>query len=296
MIYKYTNRISGVEKSLSNNYVQNHLSVQWGIDHRKTLKYMILCMAVSSSVASALIIFTDSSQRYTTIVWTLIVTGSVASGLGIFALCRHGIHGVHAKSYLFLTTGLIMWLSADLSLAYYYYAFGIEEQKLVSLADFFWIVGYLFLSLHLVTIIKFLGNKINFKIIIIPMIATTLLIIHNILTLTPKVFQTEESFAAYILTITYPILDLSLIIPSAVILIQFRKDYKQSIPWLLSSLSLLVNAVADDGYVRDFVNSNFHNLWFWDLFYATDFIIMAGALFWYNRFQITDTLMKARQE
>lgn len=128
------------------------------------------------------------------------------------------------------------------------------------------------------------------------MIATTLLIIHNILTLTPKVFQTEETFAAYILTITYPILDLSLIIPSAVILIQFRKDYKQSIPWLLSSLSLLINAIADDGYVRDFVNGNFHNLWFWDLFYATDFIIMAGALFWYSRFQITDSLMKARQD
>jgi hypothetical protein len=59
-----------------------------------------------------------------------------------------------------------------------------------------------------------------------------------------------------------------------------------SIPWLLSSLSLLVNAIADDGYANDFVNGRFHNLLFWDMFYVSDFIIMAGALFWYNKFHI----------
>jgi hypothetical protein len=106
------------------------------------------------------------------------------------------------------------------------------------------------------------------------------------------VSQSQEYLAAYILTIIYPILDLSLIIPSILILINFRKDYKQSIPWLLSSFSLLINAIADDGYVRDFVGNNFHNLWFWDLFYVTDFIIMAGALFWINRFQTAHTLMR----
>ena len=37
----------------------------------------------------------------------------------------------------------------------------------------------------------------------------------------------------------YPLLDLILIAPSAIILVSLRKDYQQSIPWLLSSLSLL---------------------------------------------------------
>ncbi len=36
-----------------------------------------------------------------------------------------------------------------------------------------------------------------------------------------------------------PLLDLILIAPSAIILVYIRKDYQQSIPWLLSSLSLL---------------------------------------------------------
>ena len=77
----------------------------------------------------------------------------------------------------------------------------------------------------------------------------------------------------------YPILDLILIAPSAIILVCLRKDYQQSIPWLLSSLSLFLNAIADDGYVIDFINGNLQNLWVWNLFYIADFIMMSGALF-----------------
>ena len=53
----------------------------------------------------------------------------------------------------------------------------------------------------------------------------------------------------------YALLDLILIAPSAIISVCLRKDYQQSIPWLLSSLSLII-AIADDGYVVDFINVN----------------------------------------
>jgi hypothetical protein len=60
-------------------------------------------------------------------------------------------------------------------------------------------------------------------------------------------------------SLLYPLLDLILIAPSAIILVYIRKDYQQSIPWLLSSLSLII-AIADDGYVVDFINVNLQNL------------------------------------
>jgi hypothetical protein len=59
---------------------------------------------------------------------------------------------------------------------------------------------------------------------------------------------------------------------------------------IATSLSLLINAIADDGYVHDFVNGDLQNLWVSNLFYVTDFITMAGVLFWYNRFHISDEL------
>jgi hypothetical protein len=69
-------------------------------------------------------------------------------------------------------------------------------------------------------------------------------------------------------------------------------DYRQFVPYLLSSLSLLINAIADDGYAVDIVNENMQNLWFWNLFFITDFIIMAGALVWYNKVHISDEIIK----
>jgi hypothetical protein len=94
------------------------------------------------------------------------------------------------------------------------------------------------------------------------------------------------------ITLAYPILDLILIILSSIVLFKLRKNYQQSVPWFLSSLSLLVNAIADDaiadnGYLVDFINGNSRHLISWDLLYVADFIIMAGALFWYNRYHIT---------
>ena len=194
---------------------------------------------------------------------------------------------------MFLTLGIISWFSADLTLAYYYFALGVEQQILfISVADVLWFVGYVFLASHLFIVLRFImrskGN-LTAATIILSAIVTILFISYNLLYLIPSLsqFLIVGDFAALIVTIAYPILDLILIVPSILILLNLRKDYLQYIPWFLSSLSLLINAIADEGYVNDFVNAHVQNLLFWDMFYATDFIIMAGALFWYNRFNIS---------
>jgi hypothetical protein len=228
------------------------------------------------------------------------ITAAIASGLGIIAVYRYGVSGLHGKSYLFLTLGLISWFSADLTLLYYYYALGIEEQKFVTITDGFWFIGYGFLSLHLLTIIKSLSrssniiNVISRKFVIKgSLIIAVVFVIFNWFTLASSEFidvvQERVDLTSVIVTFAYPVLDLTLIIPSCIILLRLHKNYEHSVPWFLSSLSLLINAIADDGYLIDFVNGNSQHLIFWDLFYVTDFIIMAVALFWYNRYHITSS-------
>jgi hypothetical protein len=192
--------------------------------------------------------------------------------------------------------GIISWFSAEFTLLYEYYVLHIEEQKLVSLADGFWFAGYVFLALHLFTVLRSLRSTIKLGNVVLVSIVTVLFVIYNVLNLLSSEFLSDVDFTAFVVTMTYPVLDLLLIIPSAIILVSLRKDYQHSIPWFLSSLSLLVNAIADDGYVNDFVNGNSQNLWVWDLFYVTDFIIMAGALFWYNKFHISNEIKNARME
>lgn len=246
-----------------------------------------------------MIIISDSHHKLATALWTMSITAATASGLGIIAVCRHGVSGLHGKSYLFLTLGIVSWFTADLTLLYYHYALGIEEQKFVTITDGFWFTGYGFLSLHLFTVIKSLSRSSNNKVvnpkivIIASIIIAIMFVIFNWFTLASSEFiyaiNERVDLTSVIITSTYPVLDLTLIIPSCIILFRLHKNYEHSVPWFLSSLSLLINSIADDGYLIDFVKRNSQHLIFWDLFYVADFIIMAGALFWYNRYHITSS-------
>jgi hypothetical protein len=117
---------------------------------------------------------------------------------------------------------------------------GIKEHILVSVTDGFWFAGYVFLALHLSTILRSIRSTIKLRVVIITSILTVLFVSYNILTLISSV--EEEEFTAsevdsvtFLVTIAYPILDLILIVPSAIILASLRKEYEQSIPWFLSS-------------------------------------------------------------
>jgi hypothetical protein len=131
--------------------------------------------------------------------------------------------------------------------------------------------------------------------IILTSIVSLLFITYIALDLFPSSrFIAEGDHTAFVVTVAYPILDMLLFVPSMIILISLRWDDIQSIPRILSSLSLLISAVADERYVNDFVNDCLHNLLFWDIFYVTDFIIMAGARFWYYRFHISPERRKMK--
>jgi hypothetical protein len=223
------------------------------------------------------------------------VTAAVASSLGIIVVCLYGIHGAHGRSYLFLTLGIICWFAADLTLAYYYFGLGIEEEIRVSVTDILWFIGYLFLAAHLFTVLKFIRSRIKLVTIIITSILSLLFITYIALNLSnsSRSFVVGD-YTAFVVTVAYPILDLMLFVPSMIILISLRKDDLQSIPWIILSLSLLINAVADEAYVNDYVKGHLHNLLFWNIFYVADFIIMAGALFWYYKFHVSPKRRKMK--
>jgi hypothetical protein len=257
--------------------------------HQKIrIRYFILALVVSSILANSIIIFSDSYSKRSSTLLVLNATAAFASSLGIIVVYRHRFHRPHGKSYLFLTLGLISWFSADMTLAYYYFALGIEEQIRVSVTDFLWFAGYAFLIVHMLTVLRLVQSKISWISVITVSLAATLVIGYTIIPIvsSSSQFIIVDDFAAFLVTLMYPILDLILIIPSILVLVNLREDFLQFMPWFLSSLSLSVNAIADEGYVNDFVNGHLHSLLFWDMFYVTDFIIMAGALFWYNKFHI----------
>jgi len=233
--------------------------------------------------------------HYSIVIVALNVMASLASTLGVITVFRHGIGGIHGRSILFLTVGIVAWLLADLMLAYgHFILHNDEEQSLVvSFADLYWIVGYVFLSLHLFVSLKLVRRSEIHKLsILVVIIVVGSSITYNIMfsSNSPNaeegrmVGTTWTGFADLALSVLYPVLDLILIVPSVIILTVHRKDYYNFLPWILSSLSLLTNAIADEGFVNNFIHGSTKEMWIWDFFYITDYIIIAGALYWYNRF------------
>lgn len=168
------------ERENRENFRNNH-------HHKLTLKILILSIIVSTIIANVIILFSGSdNNKQSTSLWTLNITAGIVSGLGIIAIYRNGIQGLHGKSYLFLALGIICWFSADLIILYYYYDLGpegVEEQERVSVADSLWFSGYVLLGLHLLIIIRLLGNIIKPRIVILVSIITILFVSYIVLTL-----------------------------------------------------------------------------------------------------------------
>jgi hypothetical protein len=244
-------------------------------------------MLIAIMTVSLIALLLDVKYKYKFVLLCLNIAAGTASTLGIIAIMRYGLLGVHGKSYLSLTIGLILWFLADLIV---FYDFMVAEEELIdiSIVDILYFIGYGFLSLHLFFIIKSIQRKINLAHVIIISLLTILFVIYVVTNFLVAEFDIYDNFISIVVSLMYPILDLILIAPSAIILVSLRNDYQQSIPWFLSSLALFINAIADDGYVIDFISGNSENLWIWELFYFADFILMSAALFWYNKFHITN--------
>ena len=274
-----------------------HNSVSPRLNRKLVVKFClalgIIVIIVNTLVINFVLHF--PSQHYSITVAALNTTAGLATIYGFVTIYRYGFRGTHGRSLLYLTIGILFWLLADLSLAYGHFVQHHEEEQslVVSLADLYWIIGYVFFSLHLFTAIRLVRrDQVHKFSVAMVVIASGSIIVYNLIL--PSGFyasqegriigETKTGFMDLILSILYPILDLVLIIPSVIILTVHRKDYYNFMPWILSSLSLLVNAIADDGFVHHFLEGNTKEMWIWDLFFMTDYIILIGAFYWYNRF------------
>lgn len=272
-------------------------------DYKKVLTYLVILMVCSILIVDlSIALIPDSGTQHGIAIISLNAVAAVTTILGIIAVSRHGLGGRHGKSYLFLTIGIGLWFIADAGILYSYFVIHVDEFEKITILDSFWLAGYIFLTLHSVLVLKSIKmRKRSMTISIVVAIVAGFTII-NIYSMIPGPYSDSShtsldfnpdaiELSVVVITFIYPILDLCLIVPSIAILINVYKDYHHSIPWVLASTSLLVNAIADNGYTIQFLDGT-PSAMPWDLFYIADFIIMSGALYWYNKYHISEQLLK----
>jgi hypothetical protein len=275
-------------------------------DYKGVLKYLVIFMLCSILVIDVSIaLIPDAHIQHGFAIISLNTAAAITTILAIIAVLRHGLGGKHGKSYLFLTIGIALWFVADAGILYSYFVMHIDEFKKITILDSFWLAGYVFLTLHLISIIKTIKIKkrsITASILLAVVVGFIIVNIYSMLPDSDFILDNSNldphseiiELPDVVITVLYPMLDLSLIVPSIAILINIYKDYRHSVPWVLASTSLLVNAIADNGYTIQYIDGAASAMP-WDLFYIADFIIMSGALFWYNKYHISEQILKRNE-
>lgn len=166
----------------------------------------------------------------------------VVSGLSLERYWRKA-RGQFSVIWLYFTCGLFLWFIGEAVWAGYTLILSVELPY-PSIADVFWIGGYIPLFIGLYLYVKLFGHALTKRTVAITMFVIFFLTIMVTLALLTPVLGAEEDLATIIMDFTYPILDLTLLSTALLGLIIFWKG-KLGKSWLLINAAILMNACAD---------------------------------------------------
>ncbi|MEP0825248.1 MAG: hypothetical protein HRF40_07170, partial [Nitrososphaera sp.] len=193
---------------------------------------LLLWLIVSVLATNSLIVFADSHTKgvYAEIIGTATVT--ITMGLAIILALRQLRHNrPHAKMYLSLAAGLVLWFSADVIWASYELVFHMAAP-IPSLSDVLWLAGYPFFAHNLFATYREFKSKFGRR-ILAASIAGNVAFVAYLIILTAELwdFSTQDGIAMFSVMIAYPIMNAVLVVPALSILVGLWKENPWSIPW-----------------------------------------------------------------
>ena len=253
------------------------------------LRYVILILVGFIILVNAFIFLSSTSTRVIYTNLTINVTAVTALCASIIVLVRQiRVHSEYSKTFGFLTVGLGLWFTAEITWTYYQLGLGVETP-FPSLADVFWLAGYVPLTYHLYRIYDMVTIKVTDRDTMIVISAIVAAILAFLLYLVFSLSVQPQDMLGLIINLTYPVLDAMLLIPAIVILWSFRRGEPAYTHWVMISLFIIFVTVADIGFDYALAvdeDSASQQEWVWDMFYNAGYLSIAGALFWYSRYLV----------
>ncbi len=229
-------------------------------------------------------------DQYATLVLSDLSINAAAAAALFFALLilyRQKLGGLHGKTYAAFAVGLALWFVAEVVQTYY--EIGSEEEvPFPSIADAFWLLGYVPFGYHLFATYRLFVKSARPHTLFV-VLATTAAVFGSLVPVTILSSSLlEDDIPALFVNVAYPTLDAALIVPAIMMFSILRKGKLGSIPWVLLAASILIIAAADSifGYIS--ATSPDSEIWGFSIFYLAGYLLMAGALYCHNRLFIFD--------
>lgn len=236
------------------------------------------------------------------------VTAILTSGAAILASGITTITYYFRKrgrgGYFWSSIGLTFWFAAEVIWVYNRQIVG-NDLPYPSVADAAWIIGYGFFALHLYRIMRNLGKSylIEKSLVVLVSFAVSLSLAY-ILNLTfgvADILGFRDDTLSPIVSLSYPLLDGILLVPSIVILWSLRKGDPTAFNWLLLSLAFILLTIGDIGFGYSFglapdMAENYE--WILAIFYNAGYVCIAASVLYslmldrfFNRTHLTEDIL-----
>jgi hypothetical protein len=253
------------------------------------LKLLLIILIILSIISSILIYLLTSSTfnhelQFVFSNWIIDISAGLALVSSFMLILRERIRKSEAKKYVSLFIGILLWFSAEIIYTYYQTILKIDLPY-PSYADILWLLGYIFVGYHLYSAFHFWNKNKRFSensVFIITIF--TALLIH--LLVQSSIITYSTNIELIFVDILYHILDGIILIPSIVLLCNLHSEHALFTHRTLISLFVILNTFANIGYIFSFNlgrNIAIEYAWIWDIVYNFSYILLAGALFWYDK-------------
>ena len=252
-----------------------------------TQSLLLLGIMVSAIAANSMIFFSGGETRTVYSELIIIASASIAAFLGILLAYRQILNNrSHAKSYISLAIGLVLWLCADIIWASYELVFHVAAP-IPSISDILWLAGYPFFAYNLISTYRQFHDKFDKRILLASIVGNIVFVAYLIsLTIGLSDFSSQGSVSLFVVLISYPIMNAALTIPALPILIGLWKERPWSIPWTFKSLSLFCIVITDSWFAFIILSGLYEQVWLSSMFFGAEYLILAGGLLWFNKFLV----------
>jgi len=258
----------------------------------KSRRNLLITLITGTLICSSLTFFapiTGDRSFYSNLI--AVSASGLAFAFSIQVIYRQKLKGLFPRLYASLGLSLGLWFAAEAIWACYELIVGIETP-FPSIADIFWLVGYIPFFYFLVGIIRNymgLSKSIIFQLIAASVIgfAITFYILYGLFN--DADLTSQEGIVSFAVASAYPIADMFLIIPAIGAFIQLRKGKLTFTPWFFIVIATIVYVVGDFGFATSTTITDMEEMiWIWNPFYNAGDIAIASALFWHKSFFTID--------
>jgi hypothetical protein len=227
--------------------------------------------------------YPDFISFFSNIVIPLLACGAAVSSAFSLRKYWHKIRERFSIIWLFFTIGIFMWFIGEAIWAYYALVLGVEIPY-PSIADAFWLFGYIPFFAAVYLYVKIFEPVLSRQILTISLIISVIVTVLVSVTVIAPLIGREEDLIAQVVDFAYPILDLALLSVAILGLLIFVKGNIGK-SWALINAGILLNTWAEVLFV--YMTSPSQNTYYnghpIDLLYAVAYVFFLLAFYVHSK-------------